>query len=154
MNHVSRFLCAALCVVSVSLFAVTLLHGKDDFTKPKEFGVYVKTEKALKRLMPNIVFDEKGLLYIEMNNPPRFLLKDIEFFVIYGKYDMKVLTMNPMLFFQPSPLGKQRYVFGKEIAFDLKKRSDDLYVVKSKELLGRGYTSIWINDSAWDFIIE
>ena len=154
MNHVSRFLCTALCVVSVSLFAVTLLHGKDDFTKPKEFGVYVKTEKALKRLMPNIVFDEKGLLYIEMNNPPRFLLKDVEFFVIYGKYDMKVLTMNPMLFFQPSSLGKQRYAFGKEIAFDLKKRSDDLYVVKSKELLGRGYTSIWINDSAWDFIIE
>ena len=154
MNHVSRFLCAALCVVSISLFAVTLLHGKDDFTKPKEFGVYVKTEKSLKRLMPNIVFDEKGLLYIEMNNPPRFLLKDIEFFVIYGKYDMKVLTMNPMLFFQPSSLGKQRYIFGKEIAFDLKKRSDDLYVVKSKELLGRGYTSIWINDSAWDFIIE
>ena len=154
MNHVSRFLYTALCVVSVSLFAVTLLHGKDDFTKPKEFGVYVKTEKALKRLMPNIVFDEQGLLYIEMNNPPRFLLKDVEFFVIYGKYDMKVLTMNPMLFFQPSPLGKQRYAFGKEIAFDLKKRSDDLYVVKSKELLGRGYTSIWINDSAWDFIIE
>jgi hypothetical protein len=141
-------------VVSVSLFAVTLLHGKDDFTKPKEFGVYVKTEKVLKRLMPNIVFDEKGLLYIEMNNPPRFLLKDVQFFVIYGKYDMKVLTLNPMLFFQPSSLGKQRYIFGKEIAFDLKKRSDDLYVVKSKELLGRGYTSIWINDSAWDFIIE
>jgi len=154
MNHVSRFLCTALCVVSVSLFAATFLHGKDDFTKPKEFGVYVKTEKALKRLMPNIVFDERGLLYIEMNNPPRFLLKDVQFFVIYGKYDMKVLTLNPMLFFQPSSLGKQRYVFGKEIAFDLKKRSDDLYVVKSKELLGRGYTSIWINDSAWDFIIE
>jgi hypothetical protein len=154
MNHVSRFLCTALCVVSVSLFAVTLLHGKDDFTKPKEFGVYVKTEKVLKRLMPNIVFDEKGLLYIEMNNPPRFLLKDVQFFVIYGKYDMKVLTLNPMLFFKPSSLGKQRYIFGKEIAFDLKKKSDDLYVVKSKELLGRGYTSIWINDSAWDFIIE
>ena len=65
MNHVSRFLCTALCVVSVSLFAVTFLHGKDDFAKPKEFGVYVKTEKVLKRLMPNIVFDEKGLLYIE-----------------------------------------------------------------------------------------
>jgi hypothetical protein len=27
-------------------------------------------------------------------------------------------------------------------------------VVKSKELMGRGYTSLWINDSAWDFIIE
>ena len=89
-----------------------------------------------------------------MNNPPRFLLKNVEFFVIYGKYDLKVLTMNPMLFFQPSPLGKMRYVFGKEIGFDLKKRSDDLHIVKPKELLGRGYTSLWINDSAWDFIIE
>jgi len=154
MNSVSRFLCTTLCVMSVFLFAVTVLHGKDDFAKPKEFGVYVKTEKGLKRLMPNMIFDERGLLFIEMNNPPRFLLKNVEFFVIYGKYDVKVLTLNPMLFFQPSPLGKQRYVFGKEIAFDMKKRSDDLYVVKSKELLGRGYTSIWINDSAWDFIIE
>jgi hypothetical protein len=141
-------------VVSVFFFAASALYSKDDFVKPKEFGVYVKTEKGLKRLVPNIVFDEKGLLYIEMNNPPRFLLKDVQFFVIYGNYDLKVLTLNPMLFFQPSPLGKQRYVFGKEIAFDLKKRSDDIHVVKSKELLGRGYTSLWINDSAWDFIIE
>jgi hypothetical protein len=47
-----------------------------------------------------------------------------------------------------------RYVFGKEIGYDLKKRSDDLYVVKSKELLGRGYTALWINDTAWDLIIE
>jgi hypothetical protein len=136
------------------LISAATVYCKDDFTKPKEFGVYVKTEKGLKRLVPNIVFDEKGLLYVEMNNPPRFLLKDVQFFVIYGKYDTKVLTMNPMLFFQPSPLGKQRYAFGKEIAFDMKKRSDDLYVVKSKELLGRGYTSLWINDSVWDFIIE
>lgn len=154
MNRLSRFLCVSLCMIIVSLFAFTLVYGKDDFPKPKEFGVYVKTEKGLKRLTPNIVFDEKGLLYIEMNNPPRFLLKDVQFFVIYGNYDMKVLTINPMLFFQPSPLGKMRYIFGKEIGFDLKKRSDDVYVLKSKELLGRGYTSLWINDSAWDFIIE
>ena len=153
MNRILRFLCISLCMVAFLLSAATV-YSKDDFTKPKEFGVYVKTEKGLKRLVPNIVFDEKGLLYIEMNNPPRFLLKDVQFFVIYGKYDTKVLTMNPMLFFQPSPLGKQRYVFGKDIAFDMKKKSDDLYVVKSKELLGRGYTSLWINDSVWDFIIE
>jgi hypothetical protein len=148
-----RFLCLSIFSV-VFLLSATPLYSKDDFAKPKEFGVYVKTEKGLKRLTPNIVFDEKGLLYIEMNNPPRFLLKDIEFFVIYGKYDLKVLTMNPMLFFQSSRLGKMRYVFGKEISFDLKKRSDDLHTVKSKELMGRGYTAIWINDSAWDFIIE
>jgi len=153
MNRVARLFCIVIFSVVFLLSAATL-YSKDDFAKPKEFGIYVKTEKGLTRLTPNIVFDEKGLLYIEMNNPPRFLLKNIEFFVVYGKYDLKVLTMNPMLFFQPSPLGKMRYVFGKEIGFDLKKRSDDLHIVKPKELLGRGYTSLWINDSAWDFIIE
>jgi hypothetical protein len=153
MKCIARFLCISLCMVALLLSAAPS-YSKDDFVKPKEFGVYVKTEKGLKRLTPNIVFDERGLLYIEMNNPPRFLLKDVQFFVIYGKYDLNVLTMNPMLFFQPSPIGKMRYVFGKEIGFDLKKRADDLSVVKSKELLGRGYTSLWINDSAWDFIIE
>lgn len=154
MNRVSRFFCAALCIAVFFFFAASFSFGKDDFVKPKEFGFYVKTDKGLKRLVPNIVFDEKGLLYIELNNPPRFLLKDVQFFVLYGKYDLKVLTLNPMLFLKPSPLGKQRYIFGKEIAYDIKKRSDDLYVIKSKELLGRGYTSFWINDSAWDFIIE
>jgi len=154
MKHSYTFLCTTLCVILICLFAVTLVHGKDDFAKPKEFGVYVKTEKGLKRIVPNIVFNEKGVLFIELNNPARFLLKDIEFFVIYGKYDLTVLTLNPLLFFQPSPLGKQRYILGKAIAFDLKKRSDDLYTVKPKELLGRGYMALWINDSAWDFIIE
>jgi len=154
MKRVFKFLCKTLCVASIFLFAVTLLHGKDDFTKPKELGVYIKTEKGLKRLVPNIVFDEKGVLFVELNNPPRLLLKDVQFFVINGKYDLKVLTLNPLLFFQPSPLGKQRYILGKAIAFDLKKKSDDLYLVKPKELLGRGYMALWINDSAWDFIIE
>lgn len=154
MKGFYRLAGTALCAIVVFFFAAGILHGKEDFAKPKEFGVYVKTEKGLKRLVPNIVFDEKGILYIESNNPPRFLLKDVQFFVIYGKYDVSVLTLNPMLFFQPSPLGKQRYIFGKEIAFDLKKKSDNLYVVKSKELLGRGYTALWINDSAWDFMIE
>lgn len=154
MKHSYTFLCTTLCVILICLFAATLVHGKDDFAKPKEFGVYVKTEKGLKRIVPNIVFNEKGVLFIELNNPARFLLKDIEFFVIYGKYDLTVLTLNPLLFFQPSPLGKQRYILGKAIAFDLKKRSDDLYTVKPKELLGRGYMALWINDLAWDFIIE
>jgi len=154
MKYAYTYLCKTLCVISIFLFAVTLAYGKDDFAKPKEFGVYVKTEKGLKRIVPNIVFNEKGVLFIEMNNPARFLLKDVEFFVIYGKYDLTVLTLNPLLFFQPSPLGKQRYILGKAIAFDLKKKSDDLYTVKPKELLGRGYMALWINDSAWDFIID
>jgi len=154
MKRFPGLLCKTLCAVFVCFIAVTLLHGKDDFTKPKEFGVYVKTEKGLKRLVPNIVFNEKGVLFVELNNPARFLLKDVQFFVVYGKYDLTVLTLNPLLFFQPSPLGKQRYILGKAIAFDLKKKSDDLCVVKPKELLGRGYMALWINDSAWDFIIE
>lgn len=154
MNNIVKFFFKTLCVVSICLFIITLLHAKDDFTKPKEVGVYVKTEKGLKRLVPNIVFDEKGVLFVELNNPSRFLLKDVQFFVMYGKYDLKVLTLNPLLFLQPSPLGKQRYILGKAIAFDLKKKADDLYVVKPKELLGRGYMALWINDSAWDFIIE
>jgi hypothetical protein len=132
----------------------TPLYGKDDKLKPKEFGVYIKTQKALQRLMPNIVFDEKGILFIETNNPPHFLLKDIEYFVVYGKYDIKVLTMNPLLFIQQSPLGKTRFVFGKDIGIEVKKKGDDLYTVKPKELMGRGYFSLWIDDSAWDFIVE
>ena len=134
MKNIFRLLLKTLCMVSICLFVFTLLHAKDDFTKPKEAGVYVKTEKGLKRLVPNIVFDEKGVLFVELNNPSRFLLKDVQFFVMYGKYDLKVLTLNPLLFLQPSPLGKQRYILGKAIAFDLKKKADDLYVVKPKEL--------------------
>jgi hypothetical protein len=142
-----------ICVFLISMVS-TPLYGKDDKLKPKEFGVYIKTQKALQRLMPNIVFDEKGILFIETNNPPHFLLKDIEYFVVYGKYDIKVLTMNPLLFIQQSPLGKTRFVFGKDIGIEVKKKGDDLYTVKPKELMGRGYFSLWIDDSAWDFIVE
>lgn len=142
-----------MCVLLISMVS-TPLYGKDDKLKPKEFGVYIKTQKALQRLMPNIVFDEKGILFIETNNPPHFLLKDIEYFVVYGKYDIKVLTMNPLLFIQQSSLGKVRFVFGKDVGIEIKKKGDDLYTVKPKELMGRGYFSLWINDSAWDFIVE
>ncbi|NLW34659.1 MAG: hypothetical protein GXY80_04135 [Syntrophorhabdus aromaticivorans] len=143
-----------ICVLIIMVSFSVVLHGKEDFSKPKEFGVYIKTGSGLKRLMPNIVFEERGLLYIEMNNPPRFLLKDVEFFVLYGKHDMGVLTINPLLFFQPSELGKLRYIFGKEIGFDVKKQGEDLYVVKPKGLLGRGYMTLWINETAWDFVID
>ncbi|OPY75748.1 MAG: hypothetical protein A4E65_03428 [Syntrophorhabdus sp. PtaU1.Bin153] len=149
----SRVAKIVICLLMVVFFSVAL-HAKEDFSKPKEFGVYIKTPSGLKRLLPNIVFDEKGFLFIEMNNPPHFLLKDVEFFVLYGKHDVNVLTINPLLFFQPSQLGKLRYIFGKNIAFDVKKRGDDFYVVKPKGLLGRGYMSLWINDTAWDFVLD
>jgi len=141
------------CVIIV-LFLITGLpaHGKEII--PKEPGVYVKAGKELKRLLPNIVFEEQQVIYIESNNPPRFFLKDIEYFVISGKYDLNVLTLNPLLFLQPSPLGKHRYIFGKDIPFEMKKIKEDVYSIKPRGLIGRGYFSLWINDTAWDFIVE
>jgi hypothetical protein len=62
--------------------------------------------------------------------------------------------MNPLLFIQQSPLGKARFMFGKDVGIEIKKKGDDLYTAKPKELMGRGYFSLWIDDSAWDFIVE
>ncbi len=145
------------CMISLVLLLLlsTPIYGKDDrFPAPKEFGIYIKTENDLIRLLPNIVFNEQGVLYIESNNPARFLLKDIEYFVIYGKYDLNVLTINPLLFLAPSPLGKPRFIFGQNMEFEVKKRGNGLYTVRTKGLLGRGYICLWIEDSAWDFVIE
>ena len=143
----------ALATLMVALCAVAP-HAKEDVATPKEYGVYVKTPKTLKRLLPNIVFDEKGLLYVESNNPQRFPLAEVQQFVIYGKYEMKFLTLNPMLFVSETPLHKSRFLFGKEIELEVAKKSDVLYTVKPKSLFGRGYYSLWINDTAWDFVIE
>ncbi|MCS7280909.1 MAG: hypothetical protein NZ583_04680 [Desulfobacterota bacterium] len=121
---------------------------------PKEYGVYVKTPKKLVRLMPNIVFDEEGIYYIESLSPPRFLLKDVEYFIIYGEYNIDVLTLNPMQLFKTTIFGKQRYMFGPDIPIEVKEMREKMYTVKVKGLLGRGYFSLWIDDSAWDFIVE
>ncbi|MCX5816013.1 MAG: hypothetical protein NTX75_07170 [Proteobacteria bacterium] len=140
-------------ILLIALFSMPL-YAKDDKVQPKEYGVYIKTQKSLVRLMPNMVFDERGVFYIESNNPARFVLKDIGYFIIYGQYETNVLTFNSLLFFQPSPLGKQRYIFGKDIDITVKKQGTDLYSVKQKGLLSRGYYCLWINDTVWDFIIE
>lgn len=151
MNRIVAVLALAISVVA--LYAVTL-SAKEDVATPKEYGVYVKTPKTLKRLLPNIVFDEKGVLYIESNNPQRFSLADVQQFVIYGKYEMKYLTLNPMLFVSETALHKSRFLFGKDIELAVARKSDVLYTVKPKGLFGRGYYSLWINDTAWDFVIE
>ncbi len=143
----------ALAVLAFTLGAVAL-HAKEDVATPKEYGVYIKTPKTLKRLLPNIVFDEKGVLFIESNNPQRFSLAEVQQFVIYGKYDTKYLTLNPMLFITQTPLHKSRFLFGKDIELEVAKKSDTLYTAKPKALFGRGYYSLWINDTAWDFVIE
>jgi hypothetical protein len=140
--------------VMVVLVASVMSSAKEDVVAPKEYGVYMKTQKTQKRLMPNIVFDEKGLLYIESNSPQRFPLADVGGFIIFGKYEMKFLTLNPLLFVSESSLGKSRFIIGKDIEIEVAKKSDLLYTVTPKGLFGRGYYGLWINDTVWDFIVE
>ncbi len=136
------------------LVLFNLSHSAEKTEIPKEYGVYVKTPKKLVRLMPNIVFDEQGIYYIERLSPPRFLLKDVEYFIIFGDLKIEFLTFNPMVFFKYSLVGKQRFMFGRNIPIEVKQEKEKLYVVKPKEIIGRGYYSLWIEDSAWDFVIE
>jgi hypothetical protein len=75
-----------ICIVLILIIG-SGAFAKDDKINPKETGVYIKTEKGLKRLLPNIVFEQEEMIYIESNNPAHFLLKDVEYFVFFGKYD-------------------------------------------------------------------
>jgi hypothetical protein len=150
-NRLHRLL---MGVLIVTIFA-SPLFGKDiKIPTPKEFGVYIKTDAGLKKILPNVVFDQEGMIFIESNTPPRFALKDVEQFVIYGTHNMDVLTLNPLLFVQASPLGKTRFMFGKNIDLTVQKKGTNLYSAKPKGLLGRGYYCLWIEDTAWDFVIE
>jgi len=146
---------AKICICML-LIALTgnLLYGNDMNIRPKEPGVYIKTDKSLIRLMPNILSDEQGVLYIESNKPSRFFLKNIESFVVFGKYDIDVLTINPLIFLNVSPLGQPRFVFGKAVDIDIKNKGNDQYIIKPKTLMGRGYYCIWIENTVWDFIID
>jgi hypothetical protein len=145
-----RVLTCALLILMIGSSAL----AKDDKINPKEPGAYIKTDKGLRRLLPNIVFQEEGPYYIESNNPAHFFLKDIEYFVFFGKYNFQFLTLNPMVLLKVSPLGKPVFMFGKNVDVEMKTIGTDLYTVKSKKLLGRGYYSLWIEDSAWDFILD
>ena len=147
---------ALVYILALAIFMIGgSVFAKDDKISPKEAGVYVKTNKGLNRLLPNIVFtNDDRIFYIESNNPAHFLLKDVEYFVFFGKYEFKVLTLNPMVFFQASPIGRPSFMFGKDIDFEIKQTGTDLYTVKPKGLLGRGYYSLWINDVVWDFVLD
>jgi hypothetical protein len=150
VNFISK-----ICIyLLLAVLAGSPLYGKDDKIKPKEPGVYIKTNKSLIRLLPNMVFDEQRILFIESNNPGHFFLKDIEYFIVSGKYNMDVLTLNPLLFINVSPLGKPRFIFGKDTEIDVKSKGGNLYLVKPKTLMGRGYYCLWIEDTVWDFVIE
>ncbi|HOJ70547.1 MAG TPA: hypothetical protein PK864_05590 [Syntrophorhabdaceae bacterium] len=155
MVRIKIFLAFLLLVSFISITGYEVYAKDEKVQRPKEYGVYIKTKSSLVRLIPNIVFDEGGLIFVESNNPQTFALKDIQYFIIYGQYDMDVLTFNPMLFYQASALGKPRFVFGKDIEIIVKKqKTENLYTVRPKGLFSRGYFSLWINDTAWDFVIE
>jgi hypothetical protein len=143
-----------LVVAVLAMLCVPALAAKQDQERPKEFGLYASTGKGLQRITPNIIFDRDGVLYIESNETKGLSLKDIQHFVIYGKQDITYLTLNPLLFVQQSPLGKTRYVFGKDIPIEVKKIGETLYSIKPQGPFGRGYYSFWLDDLVWDFIIE
>ena len=158
---------AVLCAALFCLFSAATLNAKNEkpakgsvstggkaLTAIKEHGAYIKLSKGYVRILPNIVFDENGVFFVESNNPAHYFLKDVEYFVVYGDFDFSVLTINPMGFYQPSALGKPRFAFGKEIEITAKEQGKNMYILKPKGLLGRGYYSIWINDTAWDFILD
>lgn len=128
-----------LCLVLFAAFSTAVFAKNEKVATPKEHGAYIKTSKGLVRLLPNIVFDEDGVVFVESNNPAHFFLKDVQYFVLYGKYEMNVLTVNPMGFYQPSALGKPRFAFGKDIEIDVRPQGKDMYIIKPKGLLGRGY---------------
>jgi hypothetical protein len=153
-NGMKKFALGVLLGAMMVLELSVTLPAKEDVVTPKEYGVYVKMPKTQKRLLPNILFDENQILYIESNNPQRLLLAEIELFVLYGKYDMKFLTLNPLLFVNESPLGKSRFILGRDVELEVTKKSDLLYTVKPKGLFGRGYYGLWINDTVWDFVVE
>lgn len=145
---------AVLVLAMLSILFTAVLAAKRDQELPNEFGLYARTNKGLQRIVPNIIFDNEGVLYIESNEPQHFSLNSLEHFLIYGKKDVTYLTLNPLLFYQQSPLGRTRFVLGKEIPIDIKKVGEAVYSMKPRGLFGRGYYSFWLDDLVWDFIVE
>mgnify|MGYP001423319085 FL=1 len=120
MTRLKTICAITLCLVFLGASATIAFAKNEKVATPKEYGAYIKTSKGLIRLLPNIVFDEDGVIFVESNNPAHFFLKDFQYFVLYGKYEMSVLTVNPMGFYQSSALGKPRFAFGKDIEIDVK----------------------------------
>jgi len=128
--------------------------ASEDVPVPKEYGIYAKTDKGLTRIISNIVYEDQRILYLERSNPISFPLNSVRYFVIYGKHEMQYLTLNNLKPFQMTNFGVRRYMLGLDVGLDVRKISDILYTAKPKGLFGRGYYSLWINDTAWDFVIE
>jgi hypothetical protein len=143
-----------LTLTTTFLLVVSGEGASDPVPTLKEFGVYAKTDKGVKRILPNLVSDDGGVYYLEPNKPQTFPLGTIEYFVIFGRYETQYLTLNPMRPWRPSPIGIPRVMFGKDLDLTVTKKGDNLYTAKPKGLFGRGYYALWIEDTAWDFVVE
>jgi len=83
------------CLVAFSLAGV--VRGADENVPvPKEYGVYAKTDKGLTRIIPNMIYDDQNILYVESSRPARFLLNSVQYFILYGKHDIQYLTLNSL----------------------------------------------------------
>ena len=155
MRSVRCFIMLLAVIMALILF-ITLPVGAagDAVPTPKEYGAYAKTDKGLKRILPNLVSDDSGIYYLEPNKPQSFALGSIEYFLIFGKYRTQYLTLNPLKPYQMSPVGIPRAMFGKDVEVTVTRRGDTLLTVKPKGLFGRGYYALWIEDTAWDFVVE
>lgn len=147
---------AALSGLLALLLVGAVDAAKENVPTPGEYGVYAKTAKGLTRIVTNIVYEEERthILYLEGNKPIRFPLSTVEYFVIYGKHNMQYFTLNNLKPLRMTPLGVPCFMFGTEVSIDVQKKSDVLFVVKPKGMLGRGYYALWVEDSAWDFMIQ
>jgi hypothetical protein len=155
MNGFSALLRSIAISGLAALFLVSFAHAaKENVPTPVEYGVYAKTAKGLTRITTNIVYDDQRIFYLESSKPAQFHLNTIQYFVIYGKHDMQYLTLNNLKPFQMTPFGVPRFMFGIEVPLTVEKKNDVLYTAKPKGLFGRGYYALWINDSAWDFVID
>jgi hypothetical protein len=149
------FIVMLAMIMALTLFIVLPVGAAGDtVATPKEYGMYAKTDKGLKRILPNIVSDDNGIYYLEPNKPQSFALGSIEYFVVFGKYQTQYLTLNPLKPYKMSPVGVPRVMFGKDMEITVTKRGDTLLTAKPKGLFGRGYYALWIEDTAWDFVVE
>jgi hypothetical protein len=121
--------------------ATAVIAKNEKVATPKEYGAYIKTNKGLIRLLPNIVFDEDGVIFVESNNPAHFLLKDSS-----TSYSTEVRDERA----HREPHGILSAVGPRQTAFrlrqghriDVRPQGKDMYIIKPKGLLGRGYYSI------------
>ena len=83
------------CLVAFGLAGV-VRAADENGPVPKEYGVFAKTDEGLTRIIPNMVYDDQRILYVESNKPAHFPLNSVQHFILYGKHDIQYLTLNSL----------------------------------------------------------